>query len=312
MENLYQTLQDKKKSVKSFKDDTTKGDYYFYFLEEFMPELINNIIDKLKLKDMAEIDSLNDIKRKYTVHFFRRYRNEPVIKIDDDGEAIYIHLSNDNSDELREKIVSFFAKWEMIKDNVIHDDKMIIEFSLEKIITTYGLELSQCGRPEEGLEMVEDLIAKAGDKTSSFDSILADEVHAKAFEQEFLDTVVVQIIKNKIACLNQRNFKKGNERKVLVHQEIVICKEDYGDNIIIADEEIDDMLKMLKSFMSDYNLGFTRYLHSPGIVVHFNTNLADLMDAYYMEKQRIEHYTSGDYLIKEAEPTVKRITPINR
>ena len=72
------------------------------------------------------------------------------------------------------------------------------------------------------------------------------------------------------------------------------------------------MLKMLKSFMSDYNLGFTRYLHSPGIVVLFNTNLADLMDAYYMEKQRIEHYTSGDYLIKEAEPTAKRITPINR
>ena len=160
MENLYQTLQDKKKSVKSFKDDTTKGDYYFYFLEEFMPELINNIIDRLKLKDMAKIDSLNDIKRKYTVHFFRRYKTiEPIMTIDDDGEAIYIHLSNGDRVELPKGSTSIDLAQTVgkgvgnnLSGAIVNDEPVNIDYVLNNKDRVYLLTDVMAYGPKQGLE----------------------------------------------------------------------------------------------------------------------------------------------------------------
>lgn len=72
---------------------------------------------------------------------------------------------------------------------------------------------------------------------------------------------------------------------------------------------MDALLPIIDDFMKRYNLGFASYTSSYWLegIVCFKTNLKDLMDAYYMEKQRIEYYTSGDYCLQENEITSKKI-----
>ena len=72
MENLYRTLDEKKKQIGRF-NTKVEGDYFLYFVEGFLPELINSTIRGLRMKDVDKIDTLNDILIKYKIFFMPRF-----------------------------------------------------------------------------------------------------------------------------------------------------------------------------------------------------------------------------------------------
>lgn len=309
MENLYRTLDEKKKQIGRF-NTKVEGDYFLYFVEGFLPELINSTIRGLRMKDVDKIDTLNDILIKYKIFFMPRFSETvPEYSVRNSEKIAFIHLPKSDAEELLEKIFSFFKNNKMITAYGKNgSDTIEIETTLFKLIGDYGLELSKEGKTAEGFEEVESLTSKANNKVSYLTSALADNVHAPVFEKEFLDKYIVKIIKDKINSLNQRNFPTRNAETALIVGKIVIKEEkQQGGHITIKSDEVDQTLRIMKDFMREYKLGMVEYTYQNGIVISFNTTLADLMDAYYMEKQRIEHYTSGDYLIKEAEPTAKKL-----
>lgn len=324
MENLYKKLENKINHFNSFNGDLKEGDYYLYIIEEFMPRLIGDRIDSLELKDVQNIRGIEDIEVNYNIHFFLERENiNPTMYIDDtcqkDNNQIYkncfIHISKDTYEYVVKKFCNLCEK-DGISKGCIFDNKtsflptgIIIRTTLKKIIYTY-FNSYFIANPKDIDTNGDNTIAFLRQSRYSFSSLesrYVDSIYAKIFEEEFLDKIVTNIIRNIIDLLDQRNYEEREESKVLIEDEIYINQKlSYKYNITVSKEELDALIPLFKNFMTDYNLGYADYLNDGGMI-KFNTNLKNLMDAYYMEKQRIEHFNSKAYLLTKTQSNAKRI-----
>ncbi len=318
MENFYKKIDNKKKRFDSFNKDLGKGDFYLYLIEKFIPRLINDRIDSLELQDIPNLSKIDDIEFNYNIHFFREYeKNEPFMLIDKDYVEDYnqryknsfMYIFNDTYDYVVRKFSSFCEK-DGISKGLIFDNKtsflatgIIIRTTLKKII--YAYFNSYYNNSFQDIEINENNILTFLRKSKHSISSLNDRyatIHAKYFEEEFLDKIVVGIIKKSINSINQRNYQENEIQDILIEDEVYLNIQSLNDNsIVVSKEELDALILILKGFMDDYNLGYADYFSNNSGIIRFNTNLKDLIDAYYMEKQRIEQYNSSNYYISASK-----------
>lgn len=210
MENLYKILEDKKKNSNKYKDDFVNGDYYIYFIEEFIPKIIYSVVDSLELNDIKNISSTTDIIVKMKLYILpNRDNSEPIININDNDCIIYLPIKQ--YDELKDKIVTFLQNNHLISGNINKDSHHMhveaeLNAHLSTLIASYGLELSKGENAEKSFESVSNIVKRLSSHISSLESIYADKIHAKLFEEEFLDNLVFNIIKEKISQINHRHY----------------------------------------------------------------------------------------------------------
>ena len=299
MENLYKELRNKKIHLNSFNANLGNADYYLSFVEDFIPQIVNHTIDNLTLKDIKDISSLDDIKLKYTIHFFQeRHESDPAMRIDDN--IIFMHLPASTYKYLKERITFFFEHSEMVTDfgydsKSLEPDAVTFETTLAHLIACYGLEIAKDHRIEDSFKGVTTLLTKSISATDSLSSHYTDELHDRVFEQEFLDNYVVKIIKLVIANLNQRNYIEKEKKDHPVDVRVVLTTKPTNKDfeIAVTKEELESLLPLFDGFMRFYNLGSANYLYDISdekVGITFKTHLNDLIDAYYMEKQRIEYF----------------------
>lgn len=322
MENLYKKLENKRNRFDSFNGDLGEGDYNLYLIEQFLPRLINDRIDSLKLKDEPIIDTLEDIAVNYNIHFLTSEDNiEPVMYIDDTYQEAnnqrykncFIHISKDTYEYVVTKFCNLCEK-DGILNGCIFDNKtsflpteLTIRTNLKKMIYTYFNSYFIANQKDITIngDNILHFLRQSRYVLSSLESRYVDSIHTKVFEEEFLDKVVVNIIKKKINFLDQRNYQ---EKNIPIEEEVYLNPNFLTTyNILVSKEELDALIPLFKSFMTDYNLGHAGYLSNSTGMVKFETSLKDLMDAYYMEKQRIEHFNSKAYLLTKTQSNAKRI-----
>ncbi len=311
MENLYRTLEEKRAQINRFETKADE-DYYLHFIEGFVKDLIDGVIGELRERNIRNVDTIGDVKVKYKIYFFQRFEDVSLSESVNPTERLgFIYLPKTDSAEIKERIVTFFKEAGMLSSysRKLPQDPIEIDGSLNKLIAHYSLELVRENKAKESFEVLESLTNKTNDRISSLTSVLADGAHAKRFEEEFLDYHIIRIIKSKLKTLNKRNFTSGDAHLIPIEGKFVIAEEgqDFG-HMHIKRHEVDEVLRIVKDFMRDYNLGKVEYTFCRGMEIEFKTNVADLMDAYYMEKQRIAHYTSGDYLVKEKDSSAKKLS----
>ena len=294
MENFYKKLDERKQYVKGFAS-VTSGDYEVLFLGKFMPDIIDYFIENAKIENL-------DLQ--FGVYFKKRnYDSKPEMKID--GRSIYFSVNEYRYFTLIGSIIEFFKKvpgtFDWAKGNMNYDDGIEVSTTLLDLIETYKNNLP-------GLYDEKELDAqsrKAEVATESLNNLLSDEVHAKNFEEKFLDKYVAAIIQRNIDAITHRNNVEKAEDGYPVYAKVNINFTSYPADIICMDEKLEaSFADTVKSFMKFYDLGTVEYLNGFR-KIEFNTTLDKLMDAYYMEKQRIEYLTSG---AKEAYSNDKKIT----
>ena len=310
MENLYKTLNEKREQINRFETKADE-DYYLHFIEGFVRELINETIHGLKMRDIRNVDSIENVSVTSKIYFLQRSEDVSLYSsVNPTEKTGFIRLPKSDGEEIKNRIITFFKDAGLLSSYSLkyQDDPIIITGGLNKLIAHYCVELSKEDKAKESFAELASLTNKVNAATSSLASELSDDVHAKRFEEEFLDHYIVRIVKNRLKDLNKRNFAAGNAKNISIEGKIVIAEEgqDFG-HMNIKRNEVDEVLIIVKEFMQDYGLGTVEYTYCRGMEIEFKTNLADLMDAYYMEKQRIAHYTSGDYLVKEKDPNAKKL-----
>ena len=294
MENFYKKFEERKEYINGF-SDIVAGDYEVLFLGKFMPEIIDYFVKN------ATIENLD---LKIGVYFKRRnYDGKPEMKID--GKSIYFSVNEYRYFTLIGSIIDFFKKvpgsFKWAEDNTNYNDGIEVSTTLLDLIETYKNNLPGLYDEKE----LDEQIRKAEVTTECLNNLLADEVHAKNFEEKFLDKYIATIIQRNIDAITHRNDAEKAEDGYPVYAKVSINFTSYPADIICMDEKLEaSFADTVKSFMKFYDLGTVEYLNGFR-KIEFNTTLDKLMDAYYMEKQRIEYLTAET---KGADLSAKKIT----
>lgn len=284
MKNLYQKFDERKQYVTSFYD-TIEGDYEILFLGKFMPTIIDYFIQNTKIEDL-------DLS--FRIYFKKRNHNsKPEMEIK--GKCIYFSINEYRYYTLVGNIIDFFKelpggiKW--LDETEQHYDGIEANTTLLDLLNTYKKNLPKVYNQEKLASQSE----KAEAATESLENLLADEVHAKIFEEKFLDKYVVNLIEDSIEAITHRNNVEKAENNYPVYRTININFASNVERIIYMDDNYTQAFgNIVKYFMEFYGLGTVEEMNGFQ-KIRFATTLDKLMDAYYMEKQRIEYYTSGAY-----------------
>lgn len=288
MENLYRDLKDKKDYTSRI-NNVVDEDYYNYFVNKFLPEIIMEEVNKLKLEDSLNISSLSDIKTKLYIYFFSNQglnSEEPKLRID--GNDCFLHFSKADYNKLTEMIINFATKRGILSNYIGEKNNyhgIIIDTDLNSLIIAYSLELSKnpyldLNRKNEIYSNFKNYII---DQVNALESYYVDDVLYRQFEEEFLDLVIVDIIKEYINGINYRNL---NCYKLTAN--ITVGNTKAKDNTLNA------IIPIIQRFMQDYDLGEVDFINGEAII-KFKTDINSLIDAYYMEKQRLEYYKYSKY-----------------
>ncbi len=287
MENLYKKLNDKIDLLQSFKDNLLDTYYYIYFIYDYIPNLMENAINNLKLQDIKDINSSRDIKIDLHIHFFENNINKLTMNIV--GSDVLIYIPENIYEDLKNRIIDFFNKYELSTEITINkalnkNKGVVINSNLEMFASAYSSEVFEKGQIQNLFPTLRKIYELKENTLSLLNTQYADKVCYEIFEKVFLDDLVFNLIKRNIADLNEQNYLDKLSQKLEINKEISIGPNFNRENI--STDELKTIFPIINDFMQDYNIGSISHLHN-GIAVTFKTNIYDLLNAYYMEKQRL-------------------------
>ena len=301
MENLYHTLRDKKIHINSMGGDLLKGDYYLFFLEECVPRMIDYVIDHMKLDGIQNINHIEDIPAGFHIHFLKENdRQEPHMNMHPEFENmpdVFLHISEKHYDELVSRIVSFC---DTLNPNLELEEYsgevrgIKINTNLALLIVTYGYEIASDSRFKDSAEGVYAYLNKSLNQYNALTTTYTDTVHAKYFEHIFLDRYLVDIIKLGISYLTQRNLQDKEKENIPItyYLELTSERRNTSGYLYIPNRYFAPLAQLIEDFLNRYQIG-SIFNYDGKSTVKINTHLNDLIDAYYMEKQRIEYHIQG-------------------
>lgn len=310
MEKTKTKLAERLEYIKQFGDDQASADYNIYFLDRFVPIIVNYFLRTVRLEKIHNINDASDIKIKFKVHIsksktYSGETPEPTMDFDSYSldEELWIHIPEDTYDKVKLLIERFFCSMEgteKITRNTDNTHYLMVNTTLEKLLETYGRELPVTfANPYNRYARTYPKTAAVSNRIDStingLESVFADRVHKELFEEEFLDGYIQKIIDSNINNLTNRNIskiEKGEHKHTLKSSvEIAIGKGSTSRTIFIDNEEEQDAFtEMVRRFIYFYNIGEIIYYHgNEGYTIKITGSIEDLMYAYAMEKQRIQH-----------------------
>ena len=306
MENLYKLLDAVKEKNKGevldtalpFQEETTK-------LIEFALSKIFDYLDKVKYESYNYIRDYDEIC--LGISFKISFK-----KSDD----VFL-VSKKYFKSMGEFIIGFIKSFNLGNAYYYLGDQIMISLSCDvktfkQAMMAYSTFISKFSNERAQVRLNSD-INKIDYVHTEFDDSIVDNFHYKIYQEMFLDGQILDIIKNEITSTDHITFMKDSASRKIV-KDIKYISDNYSyhyskDAITIPAKFLFPLYEMINRFVYCYKLGEVCIDNRDKnyINIYLNCTLDQLMDAYYMEKQRLEHYISGDYLINETNPTAKRV-----
>ena len=140
-------------------------------------------------------------------------------------------------------------------------------------------------------------VGKIDGAQTHIEDTVAEDLFADYFEKIFLDKHIRGIISDDIASTNIDNFMKdSSSRKIDFRLEYVSSDKSYIPNgsTVIPQKYFEPMWDLVERFVRFYKIGETFHrIDEKEFSVHLNCSLDQLMNVYYMEKQRISYVAAG-------------------
>ena len=297
--NYYELLKKKREYYEKYKTNQGLGMYYIYFVSEFLPRLIEKHIDDIK------VDNLNSANRiDYQIGIFT---GDSFSIMMDSGYHNYMHIPSKYSEDIVDCIRAYLARYEI---GSLNGNKLTISANIKHLIASYEFEYQTDQYSNLNPVEKKDYMSLFTSAYSSMSSKYADYMHAKLFEKEFLDGFIGNAIARKIDELDISNYDKTSDDKLMIWDLFKFhrASDDIAEGLSVEDGVFSEFAEMVEEFIKFYNLGhmedryqckIDKYERDCGygrlIGIRLSTNLKDLIDAYYLEKERISYCVSGDH-----------------
>ena len=305
MKDLYKMLETKEELVSNSKDNQNQALNSTNILSQIVNTFIENLLSEFRVYDAYKIWDSYRVNRIFRITIYAYNDKEP--KLSGGTTNISIYLPKDNYEELMHKVDNFCATYFGATIRPIEYQLFENVRSIEYISFPANLA---------ALSHVSSLMTQCNESNKvehAFDSLytqLYDTVHAKFFEEEFLDKYIVEVIKRYIIDIDNKNIDELKENNYPIYNHLrysigINCSNESHNRktLTILNQELKiALIGYIKEFMEFYNLGTVRLVRTSlyGInshpddadyyVVEFDTTIKNLITAYYMEKQRIEQY----------------------
>ena len=296
MENLYKLVNERIKNCE------IERKYYESVVEEcFICNMVPTIMEKVL--NGIELDNYEAYK-----HFETIPVEEKIDIIEtDDGNFNYGIKFGSKYLEINRRLFSYYrdvlskfldineiGKFYSIKE--YDKNYFIIKTTLGKLIEVYNRILAKAS-----ISFADDYVRKIDLITSSLSGIYDTEV-VEIYYNSFLNSIF-RLIKseiNKINVLNYQDFDINN--RVVEYKYWVRLKDKgYGQlstiDVVVPKNSLKAVVYLIKNFLYEYEVGVVGY--DDAYTIEIKTSLAKLMDAYYMEVQRLSYINN-----KEEKPLV--------
>lgn len=212
--------------------------------------------------------------------------------------------------EMGQLLCSFLRNYGL--GDVYWFDENSLKFSINCSVKTFQEGLAAyCNLVGERLSQKEnEILSVASHKVecsqTHVEDAVAKDLYYDFFEKKFLDKRLRGIINQMIASTNHSSFMlNGESRKIDYRIEYVSSAKSYvpTGSMVIPKAYFEPMCDLIDSFMRYYKLGdvFYRGTGSDEFSVHLKCSLEQLMNVYYMEKQRIGYIVGNKATEKPIE-----------
>ena len=290
--NLYQLLERKREYYSKFKNNQAEGLYYIYIIGDFIPRIIESYINRIGINNILTEDIFEDIYNYPDIYVFTNtgYSIGYNWLGNNDTYVDCLHLSKEYGEKIK-KMLDFSLRKYGIGEIV--GDKITIVASLKALIEFYESEYMSNPYRELNPEPMKSYMPIAEYAESKVSSRYADYIHSELFESTFLDGFVYEALLHKIYLININNYDKYKNEKINVYNTFKFHKSSIsGEGLAIEDQEYDEFLRLAEDFLKFYGIGHIEKKYGDIIGVSLSTNLQNLLNAYYQEKQRIKYYTN--------------------
>ena len=283
MKDYYKEFDRRQKFLQEYFDDeeyekriVAYKHLYMPFIKEFLPLFIKSYFPT----KVTNLNSLNDV----------------IIRVP------LVHISDSDEDliELEYRIMSntFYVSAKYIDELDYYINKFIecynlnrSRYSLKELIDAYYMELQRLEYETLEEEKTHSYYDEYNEERQINENLIYTYVE-ELFEDEFLNRIIPQLIENNYQFITaDANLETYNLKGVYIGTCDSIC---YNVSLIISEEYIEYFMKLVRNFIQDYNLGVVRLIGDNMYKIEFK-NMKALLDAYYMENQRLE-YIKGESL----------------
>ena len=158
---------------------------------------------------------------------------------------------------------------------------------------------------EEEKEEMNKLFSGLDYTLDAVEDSVVDELHYKLYESTFLDKNIVKIINSVIKSIDDLTFMESATKRrfegvinlvTATAAKNISKSEKFSSYSIVPEEQLNPLYSLVNEFVHLYNLGKISRGIGYRIYVELNCTLEQLINAYYMEKQRI------GYLMGSTDP----------
>ncbi len=287
MKNLYELIDTRIKNIKDTQNNCEKS-FIDYFTDVIAPFIIEKSIANINLSNFESYNNLDLIKVQEKIDVINRENFELGYEKD-------ILIINNKYTDYYLKVINNFlechnlGKIQKIKNYpVVY---IIIDCTLKELLETY--------QNLNNSDYYQNLIHLT---INTLDNLYSEKLCTEMFYQEFMQRLSL-IIKDSINKINVLNYENFNIKDELIDRYFYLKIKNssskngtgldiyFNKDILLDYEEIKIMSKIVKEFLTEYNLGVLTL--DKDLRVNINTTLDNLINAYYMEMQRLE-YLSND------------------
>ena len=290
MENFYSLINKKKEDCRknNLILDDVFDDYFIYgilcnIIEKYLKEVNLNNYEKYNNLDEVNVKEEFIVNSRDIANFMLVYYNTEAKKVD----INYIYS----------KINEFLSINDIgeCKEQVEDRKSYEIKTSLSRLTELCNFEVNKFNKK---LNDNPDYSLTFKNTIDNLDSIYSEEIISSLYIEKFLNGVIVTLIKHNINEINVLNYKE--EIQSTNNKFYIKCKNNNGRkstglDIIVPDDFYNKFVSLIQNFINDYHVGQIAYdSDANGLSVFINCSLDELINAYYMEVQRLEYLTEGE------------------
>ena len=296
MANFYEKIEDMKNYSQDVESDAIT-DIIMGFMREFLPTFINVSLDDHF--DTFSIDSKHwspyDVKDKAIID--EKIKIQPY-----HGPGLFISGENtfyiqENYFDIAFDILIYILRDHLkvscgSKDENSRIYEVTINTTLKKVLDLYYMfDYRRCGYGDQSDTDFEKTL-------QHIDQIYSDKLYGDFYYDQFIKSFIPTIIEDNISKIDPGNYDEDlllNEHiNIILHSKIKgFFEKSEGSTpfrtIFVDDQLYSDACSLISRFLVDFtHISITRL--PGGQTYHITPTLKDLVDAYYMELQRLEYY----------------------
>lgn len=316
MENLFKLETAKKDYLHSMHCTKVEADFQRYFIDLLLPTIIEERVKKLTLSDIPVLDSDSPISIECEINIHNKNNSDVlpyVLHSGNDAFDLY-NMSNNRFEELKAMFLDFLRRNNISFREFISKDPLVLSMGIRTDVISLGQaienEQNRFSGPKDPIKEEKRPIEFKDKRIDYLSTIYVDEVFANLYEKEFLDGIIVSLYKRALGKIDYRLMDSLEDGTATVTHDIFIGTTRRSD-LNVPDEYLNPLIELIESFLETYHIGTVQRCAYENIIT-IRTTLNQLRDAYYMEKQRIEYYTSNAYSLPIDSKTLRTTSETKR